>query len=124
MIQRCVPCLSTLPAAKPEPLKMTEISGVRETVHVDVCGPFPDGVSIVGVIDQCSRYPMIYPLTSTKATPIIKRLERCFFDMGVPKKIISDKDPSLPRGSSNSSASSGVSNITRLFHYGQNQTLR
>ena len=28
MIQRCVPCLSTLPAAKPEPLKITEISGV------------------------------------------------------------------------------------------------
>ena len=36
---------------------------------------------------------MIYPLTSTKATPIIKRLERCFFDMGVPKKIISDNGP-------------------------------
>ena len=124
MIQRCVPCLSTLPAAKPEPLKMTEISGVWETVHVDVCGPFPDGVSIVGVIDQCSRYPMIYPLTSTKATPIIKRLERCFLTWECPRRLYQITDPSSPRGSSNSSASSGVSNITRLFHYGQNQTLR
>ena len=98
MVRSCVPCLSTLPANRPEPLRMTEIAGVWETVHIDVCGPFPDGVSIVGVIDQCSRYPMIFPLTDTTAPEIIKRLERCFFDMGVPKKIISDNGTQFTGG--------------------------
>lgn len=90
LIKSCVPCLSTLPAAKPEPLKMTEIAGVWENLHVDICGPFPDGVSILGIIDQCSRYPKIYSMVSTTATEVIKRLEACFFDMGVPKQIITD----------------------------------
>ena len=60
MIKSCTYCLCTQPADKGEPLKMTKMPELWDTVHADICGPFPDGWSILGIVDECSRWPSIF----------------------------------------------------------------
>ena len=92
-IRACVHCLSVQPRSKHEPYRMTVLPNVWENIHVDICGPLPDGLSILGIVDEGSRWPHIYVIRSTKTETVVKKLTDLFTTMGKVKTIISDNGP-------------------------------
>ena len=62
-------------------------------LHIDLCGPFPTGESLLILIDSCSRWPAVEVLRTTTAPIIINRLEQIFSQFGYPEEIVSDNGP-------------------------------
>ena len=92
-IQHCISCRSVQNTAPLEPLKMTDMPPVWEQVHNDICGPLPNGESILGVVDAGSRWPEAFIMRSITSSQIIKCLQFQFSAFGIPKQIISDNGP-------------------------------
>ncbi|XP_041453694.1 uncharacterized protein K02A2.6-like [Lytechinus variegatus] len=63
------------------------------TLHIDLCGPLPNGKSLLVVVDNASRWPEVEIITSTTTESIINRLRRIFATHGVPNTIVSDNGP-------------------------------
>lgn len=77
-----------------EPLHMTSMPNVPwHTLHIDLCGPFPSGESLLVLVDSCSRWPAVEILRTTTAPIIINRLEHIFSQFGYPEVITSDNGP-------------------------------
>ena len=72
---------------------MITLPNVWENIHVDICGPLPDGLSILGIVDEGSRWPHIYVVRSTKTETVVRKLTDLFTTMGKVKTIISDNGP-------------------------------
>ena len=71
IIKDCIPCISVSPGNKPEPLiKSNDMGNPWQKVHIDICGPFPTGESILGIIDASSRWPDIHVIKSTSSNTI------------------------------------------------------
>ena len=93
-IQRCLSCQSMSPKSPPEPVRPSTMPRRPwEIVHVDPCGPFPSGESLLILVDACSRWPEVAILRSTTADAIIKQLKRIFATHGLPETITSDNGP-------------------------------
>ena len=95
LIRSCIPCLSTTCGDSPEPMKSHEMTGPWEQVHVDLCGPFPSGESILGIIDANSRWPDVYIIKSTTSQKITDCLDRTFTTHGFPDMLVTDNAPNL-----------------------------
>jgi len=92
-IKRCDLCLASQPARKPHIRQMTKMPEVWENVNIDICGPLPDGFSLLAIVDQASRWPHVYVIKSTKTQIIIEKLTNLFAILGRPVCIISDNGP-------------------------------
>ena len=90
LIKACIPCLSVATVNSPEPMKSHEMTGPWEKVHVDLCGPFPSGESILGIIDANSRWPDIHIMMSTTSEKIVDCLDKTFTTHGYPSVIVTD----------------------------------
>ena len=65
MVKRCSVCLSVNPKGgeKLEPLRITSFPDRPfSTVHIDLFGPLPSGETILGIIDEYSKWPELYVL--------------------------------------------------------------
>ena len=96
MIKSCIPCLSMGNTVK-EPMGFIDfpMSGAWEQVHIDLCGPYPTGEYVLGIIDASTRWPELYIIKSTSSKSIIKCLKRSFSCHGYPEKIVTDNAQNL-----------------------------
>ena len=95
LIKSCHACQAVSQSAKPEPIISTDMPSKEwDVVHIDVCGPFPSGESILGAIDECSRWPEAIILNkSTSTGAIIKHLLNIFATHGIPSTLVTDNGP-------------------------------
>ena len=69
-IRTCIPCLRVKGETTPELLKTNEMHKPREKVHIDICGPFPSGDNILGIIDSATRWRDIHIIKSTSSQTV------------------------------------------------------
>ena len=92
-IQSCEYCAAANRGRKPHIERVTSIPEVWEKLNVDICGPLPEGYSLLAIVDQASRWPHVYIVKSTETTVIIEKLTNLFSTLGKPVQIISDNGP-------------------------------
>ena len=97
MVSNCTACISHTNIQKtPMGHNSSPIEKPWNKVHVDYCGPFPDGTYyILGIIDSSSRWPELIITKDTSSTNTIKLLKRCFSNHGYPATIVTDNGPNL-----------------------------
>ena len=96
VINTCIPCLSMGTTVK-EPMGFVDFPMAKpwEQVHIDMCGPYPNGDNVLGIIDAATRWPDLYITKSTTSKAIISRLKKCFATHGYPEVIVTDNAPNL-----------------------------
>ena len=96
MIKSCIPCLS-MGDAKKEPMGFVDFPMSRpwEQLHVDLCGPYPTGEYVLGIIDAATRWPDLHIISDTKSAAIIKKLRTSFATHGYPEVIVTDNGSNL-----------------------------
>ena len=94
MIKTCVACTSTS-SVKPEPMTSFHMTAPWDRIHIDVCGPFPSGDYILGIIDASTRWPEIHIIRSTSSETIVRCMNKTFATHGFPSEIITDNAPNL-----------------------------
>ena len=94
LIRTCIACQAQGPLSTPPPLHMTTMpSKPWQTLHADLCGPFPSGESLLVMVDTCSRWPEVHVMKSTTSTAIIKCMKTTFATHGIPHEIVTDNGP-------------------------------
>ena len=89
MIKSCLPCQSMAPKPAPEPLRpTTKPNKPWQDIHIDLCGPFPTGESLLVCEHACTRWPDVVILKTTTSAVIISHLE--FAAQGIPMTVVSD----------------------------------
>ena len=64
-----------------------------ERVHIDFAEK--DGQNFLIVVDAHSKWPEVFPMTSTTSTKLCDKLRMWFAAYGLPKCIVSDNGPQL-----------------------------
>ena len=91
-----LPCQSTMPPTVPEPLRPSTMpSKPWQSIHIDLCGPFPSGESLLVCVDACSRWPEVEIIRATSSEVIIRRLQKIFATHGLPEQVTSDNGSNL-----------------------------
>ena len=111
LIKTCIPCQSSTyeGAEKSEPLRMTEVPTTPfSTLHIDLCGPFPSGDSVVSLIDETSKWPVASIMKSTTTKQITEFLDEAFQIFGFPDEIVSDNGPQFKFEFDNYCARNGI----------------
>ena len=94
MISQCLPCQAQGPRTNPEPFRMSPMPMEPwQTLHIDLCGPFPTGESLLVLVDARSRWPAVETLRTTTTPTIINRSQNIFSQFGYPAEIVSDNGP-------------------------------
>jgi len=80
VIGSCFTCQAVVHTnTKPEPLQPSPLPAVLwSEISVDFHGPVPSGEKLFVIVDEYSRYPMVYVIKSITAENTIKRLESAF----------------------------------------------
>ena len=96
MVKACLPCQSVAGKSTAEPLRPTVMPGRPwQDVHIDLCGPFPSGESLLVCEDACTRWPEVAILCSTTSAAIIGHLRKIFAVHGLPEKVVTDNGANL-----------------------------
>ena len=83
-----------VPKAAPEPLRPTAMPDKPwQDIHIDLCGPFPTGESLLVCEDACTRWPEVVILKTTTSAVIISHLKKIFAAQGILVTVISDNGP-------------------------------
>ena len=91
MIKACIPCQSVADKPKVEPPQPTVMPDRPwQEVHVDLCGPFPSGKSLLVCEDACMRWPEVAILHSTMSAAIIGHLRKIFAVHGLTEQVVTD----------------------------------
>ena len=99
MVKACLPCQSVAGRPTAEPLRPTEMPDRPwQEVHIDLCGPFPSGESLLVCEDACTRWPEVVILRSTTSAAIIGHLRKIFAAHGLPEKVVTDNEANLVSG--------------------------
>ena len=64
-------------------------------MHIDLCGPFPSGESLLVCEDACTRWPEVVILRSTTSAAIIGHLRKIFAMHGLPEEVVTDNRANL-----------------------------
>lgn len=96
MVKACLPCQSVAAKSTVEPLRPTVMPEKPwQEVHIDLCGPFPSGESLLVCEDACTRWPEVVILRSTTSAAIIGHLRKIFAVHGLPEKVVTDNGANL-----------------------------
>ncbi|KAK3737959.1 hypothetical protein QZH41_001659, partial [Actinostola sp. cb2023] len=97
MVKACLPCQSVaVTKSAVEPLRPSVMPAKPwQEVHIDLCGPFPTGETLLVCEDACSRWPEVVILRSTTSAAIIGHLKKIFAAYGLPEKVITDNGANL-----------------------------
>lgn len=88
-VKACLPCQIATPVITREPLQMTTLpKGVFEQVSIDFASV--DGETLLVLIDDYSRFPMVEPVSTTSAAAVIPKLDQMFAFCGTPEVVKSD----------------------------------
>ena len=69
-----------------------------EVIHMDLCGPFPNGNIILALIDEYSRWPEVNVFQRDPSTQqIIDHLRKIFAVHDIPYKIVADNGPQFKK---------------------------
>ena len=97
LIKRCTVCLSVNPEGGEglEPLRITPFPERQfSTVHIDLFGPLPSGETILGVIDEFSKWPELFVLKGGVNTEdVVGALDTLFARYGYVDQVVSDNGP-------------------------------
>ena len=93
MVKSCSSCTMVQPVSKPEPLTMTDMPAVWSKLNLDLCGPMPDGWSIIGIVDAGTRWPEVFFVKSTTTSVITRKLTELFVNKVRPIEIVTDNGP-------------------------------
>ncbi|XP_039447993.1 uncharacterized protein K02A2.6-like [Culex pipiens pallens] len=89
-VKQCADCAA---AAKSPPHSPPEAwptpAGPWQRIHIDYAGPI-DGLYFLIIVDAFSRWPEIYPTTTTTARATIQFLRSTFARLGLPMVLVSD----------------------------------
>ena len=93
-VKNCLACQAVVNDAAREPLKMTELPNRPwEKIAVDFHGPLPSGHSLLVMIDEYSRFPVVEIVSSTSAKSTILAMTKTFATFGIPAVVKSDNGP-------------------------------
>ena len=95
-VKACHICQAVTPNGKErlEPLIIKPIpQRPFSTVHIDLFGPLESGKTLLGIVDELSRWPEVYILPGTKTKDVIDALDDTFGRFGNPDKVTSDNGP-------------------------------
>ena len=96
MVKRCQICQAANPEGK-ERLEPLRIKPTPErpfsTVHIDLFGPLDNGMMILAIVDELSRWPEVYMLQRTQSKDVINALNDTFGRFGNPDEVTSDNGP-------------------------------
>ena len=96
MVKACIPCQSVADKPKTEPLRPTVMPDRPwQEVHVDLCGPFLSGESLLVCEDACTCWLERAILRSTTSAAIIGHLRKIFAVHGLPEKVVTDSGANL-----------------------------
>ena len=96
MVLNCTACISVSnPKKEPMGHNSVPIEKPWQKVHVDYCGPFPDGTYLLGIIDSSSRWPELFITKDISSRNTLKLLKKCFSTHGYPTTIVTDNAPNL-----------------------------
>ena len=85
LVKACLPCQSIV--GMPD--------RPWQDVHIDLCGPFPSGESLLVCEDACTRWPEVAILRSTTSAAIIGCLRKIFAVHVLPEKVVTDNGANL-----------------------------
>jgi len=95
-VKACHICQAVTPNGKErlEPLIIKPIpQRPFSTVHIDLFGPLESGQTLLGIVDELSRWPEVYILPGTKTKDVIAALDDTFGRFGNPDRVTSDNGP-------------------------------
>ena len=93
LVKSCRSCRAVKGAPAMAPLiPWTWPSKLWERVHVDFAGPF-QGTTLLVAVDTHSKWPKVYPMSSTTTGKTIDVLRQMFAMHGLPKQLVSDNGP-------------------------------
>ena len=96
MVKACLPCQSVAGKSTAEPLRPAMMPDRPwQDVHIDLCGPFPSGESLLVCEDACTRWPEVAILRSTTSAAIIGCCRNIFAVHGLPEKVMTDNGANL-----------------------------
>jgi len=91
-IASCLTCQVSTPSSNREPLKMTTLpDGPFQDISIDFASV--DRETLLIVVDDYSRFPLVQPVTTTSAEATIPKLHEMFSMFGVPNTVKSDNGP-------------------------------
>jgi hypothetical protein len=91
-IRHCLPCQIATPQVTREPLKMSPLPvAAWEEISIDFASV--SGETVLVIVDDYSRFPIVEPISSTSAASAIPKLDKCFAMFGTPKVVRSDNGP-------------------------------
>ena len=91
-VRSCIPCAAVTPSDKREPLQMSDLPDAPWTcVSVDFADV--NGVYLLVLYDEYSRFPIVDIVPSTSAKTVIPRLDKIFSEFGIPSVLKSDNGP-------------------------------
>ena len=93
-IKHCHACQSLGHGDPPPPLQQNQLSSKPwDRLHMNFCGPFPTGETLLVVVVSYSKFPEVEIMKSTTASAVTNRLDRIFAVHGIPSEIYSDNGP-------------------------------
>ena len=97
MVKACNVCQATTheggESLEPLRIKTTPVKPFS-TVHIDLFGPLESGETLLGIVDELSRWPEVYVLPDrTRHQEVIKHLNKTFGRFGTPETLVSDNGP-------------------------------
>ena len=90
-IKGCETCQLFTSKNTKEPQKTCE--SAWEEVNIDLFGPLPDRKHVLVMQDTMSRFPAATILSSTKAEPVIKAIDKVYTRYGTPQRHRTDNGP-------------------------------
>ncbi len=91
-VSGCMPCQLATPSVAKEPLKMTPLpQSAFDEISIDFASV--DGETLLLIVDDFSRYPIVEIVSSTSASATIPKLHENFALFGIPSIVKSDNGP-------------------------------
>ena len=91
-VKACLPCQVVTPIYTREPLQMSVLpDNPFDEVSIDFA--HVDGETLLLLVDDYSRFPLVEPVSSTSASAVIPKLDQLFATFGTPRVVKSDNSP-------------------------------
>ena len=75
-------------------MAMSELpSGPWKELSLDFAGPFSDGIYLMALMDDYSRFPVVYRLSQLTSHEVITALDEILCVFGIPEVIRTDNGP-------------------------------
>ncbi len=91
-VKSCLLCQASTPTMTREPLQMSPLPNEPfEEVSIDFA--HVEGETVLVLVDDYSRFPIVEPVSTTSARAVIPKLDQIFATFGTPKVVKSDNGP-------------------------------